>query len=80
MNGWRIDKNIPVALLLTIALQMAIALWWAGGLDRRVAANEDALKALQNKMQATEAFRDDLATVKNDISWIKNWLRQNGNQ
>lgn len=80
MNGWRIDKNIPVALLITIALQMAIALWWAGGLDRRVAANEDALKSLQVKIQATEVFRDDLVTVKNDICWIKNWLEQNGKQ
>ena len=36
MQGWRIDKHVPAALILTIFLQTAGAIWWASSINYRV--------------------------------------------
>ena len=37
---WTVDRKIPLALVLTIVLQTAGALWWASKLESRVQAVE----------------------------------------
>jgi hypothetical protein len=34
---WHLDKKVPLALIITILLQTSLAIWWASGLDERVA-------------------------------------------
>jgi hypothetical protein len=29
---WHLDKRIPIALIVTIALQTAMAVWWAAAI------------------------------------------------
>ena len=38
---WTVDKRIPLALLVTIALQTGGIVWWAAGLSSRVASLEE---------------------------------------
>lgn len=35
-SGWRLDLQIPVALLASMLLQSAVAVWWAAQIDSRV--------------------------------------------
>ena len=35
---WHLDKRVPVALIVTIAMQTMLAVWWAAGLSSDVAA------------------------------------------
>lgn len=38
--NWHLDKRIPIALIVTIILQSAAAIWWAARVDQRVTAIE----------------------------------------
>lgn len=37
---WHLDKRVPIALIVTICMQTAAAIWWASALDSRVSALE----------------------------------------
>tara|TARA_R110000868_G_scaffold40543_5_gene139812 strand:- start:1981 stop:2241 length:261 start_codon:yes stop_codon:yes gene_type:complete len=39
-SGWRIDRHVPVALVLTIILQTGAALMWSGAAAERLTALE----------------------------------------
>jgi hypothetical protein len=46
---WHVEKNIPLALILTfggaIGLQSVAAVWWAAGVNARVLQIEDAIRS-----------------------------------
>ena len=51
-NGrWTIDRKIPLALIITLAIQSGVFIWWAAGIDFRVTQLEkgDALRAPQGE-------------------------------
>ena len=33
---WHLDKRVPIALILTILIQSAAAIWWAAGMTERM--------------------------------------------
>lgn len=39
-NGWSVDKHIPIALILAIAMQTGGAIWFAAKMDSRVESLE----------------------------------------
>ncbi len=39
-TGWRIDRHVPVALVITILLQTGAALLWSGAAAERLSALE----------------------------------------
>lgn len=51
-TGWKLDKHIPIAVILTLVIQTGGIVWWASNLDTRLenlethVAKEDA-KAVQ---------------------------------
>lgn len=36
INGWHLDKRVPLALIVTIFIQTAGAFWWAATIAARV--------------------------------------------
>lgn len=68
---WRVDKHIPLALIVAILIQTAGATWWAAGLSARVdflekqaignAPISDRTTRLETKM---EAITDALSEIK----------------
>lgn len=42
-TGWRLERSIPVGVILAIAVQTGGALAWAGGAAERIAALERRL-------------------------------------
>lgn len=35
-NRWKIDRHIPIALILTVLLQTVGAVWWTAKLESRI--------------------------------------------
>ena len=47
-NGaWHLDRRVPLALVVMIALQTLAAIWWASQIDNRVSILEGAVVSLQ---------------------------------
>lgn len=40
-QGWRVDKHIPLAVIVTIAIQTAAIVWYTAKMDARVATLEE---------------------------------------
>jgi hypothetical protein len=40
MGGWKLDKHVPLAVMLAIAVQTAGLIWYASKLDSRVSSLE----------------------------------------
>lgn len=44
-GGWHLDKRVPIALIVTLVLQTAGAVWWISGIVHRLdAATETNVK------------------------------------
>jgi len=46
-ESWHLDKRVPVAIILSIALQTFAAIWWAATVNSRVAAAETNIVKLE---------------------------------
>lgn len=57
---WRIDHRIPIALIFTIVMQSALAVWWAATAQRDITFNTELSR--RNEIGVREN-RDTLAEV-----------------
>jgi hypothetical protein len=39
-TGWHLDRRVPLAIIVTLAMQTVGAVWWAASLNQRVAVLE----------------------------------------
>lgn len=60
-RSWHLGREIPLALIATLALQTLGALWWAASFAARVEANERALVVAQLGQQALDRRQDEEA-------------------
>lgn len=67
-DHWHLDKRVPIALVIMLAVQAMTAVWWASGMDSRVAT----LERIAVKNEGVEAR---LARIEEGQSWIKNTLQ-----
>ena len=49
---WHLDKKVPITLIVTILVHLGVSIWWARGLESRLASVE--------RDQARQERRDDL--------------------
>lgn len=72
---WHLDKRIPVALILTLLGQMAVAIWWARGVDNDVAALKASDAAQASDIRAVSATQQAQAVsagmLSQDVQSIK---------
>lgn len=71
ISHWRVDKRIPIALLLTLFIQIVSGIVWATQLNARV-------YNLENEAGASSGFGEKLARIderlqnlKQDMEFIK---------
>lgn len=65
---WHLDKRVPIALIVTIVAQTVAVVWWASGVDHRVAAVESSLLMHATRMNGIEtAGRAELAGLRTEI-------------
>lgn len=53
-SHWHLDKRVPLALIVTIAIQTAAALWWAASVTFRVDGLIDNQAETKNRIAALE--------------------------
>jgi uncharacterized protein YlxW (UPF0749 family) len=44
---WHLDKRVPIALIFTLFVQTAAAIWWAASINERMAVNESTITAIK---------------------------------
>ncbi len=78
---WHLDKKVPIALIATLLLQTGGLVWWARGLDARVAALEKGDETritkdtqLNNIAIDLAVLKENVKTTKDDISSMKDGL------
>ena len=62
-ESWHLNKKVPIALILTIVVQTAGAVWWVALLESRLSRAEEALLIQRDdpvRLARLEGFRDDL--------------------
>ena len=71
VETWHLDKRVPIALILTLLLQMGTAIWWASRMDTRVSIVEDhiANSNAHNRAQH-ERFSAGINTNTRDIAVV----------
>lgn len=80
-NHWRVDKRIPIALLITLFFQIFAAIVWATQLNARVNNLEqhdvntigfsEKLARIDERIQA---LNQDTQSIKNDVAKVINHL------
>jgi hypothetical protein len=65
-SGWKIDKHIPVAVIITIIMQTFGVIWWAAGIDGRISAIEK-----MNLEERTKTIERDIPVIREKINNIE---------
>ena len=65
--GWYLDKKIPLALFLAIAVQTGTAIWWAAGITKNVESQISANQATAARIAALEAARNAVENKQSEI-------------
>ena len=81
-EGWRLDKKVPLSIILAIVAQTAVLFMWGARLDQRVTQIEttsanhtiviEAMRSNQSDTKATLARMDErLAATSDGVKEIK---------
>jgi len=77
---WHVDRRVPVALIVTILLQSAAAVWWAASVDGEVVHHGQEIAALKVKdaddSRRLEAIVERLARIEERASAQLDMLRR----
>lgn len=50
---WHLDKRVPIALIFTLFVQSAAAIWWAASINERMSANEANITTIKADQAVT---------------------------
>lgn len=75
-SAWHLDKKIPIAIILALALQTAGAFWWAGKADERLSALERKVDQAAPQGDRLTRVETKLESVQDGILEIKSILRK----
>ena len=67
ITHWQIDRRIPIALLVTLFLQIAIAIIWTTQLNARV-------DTLEQKADYSSDFGEKLARIDERLQAVKQYM------
>ncbi len=67
ISHWRVDKRIPIALLITLFLQIASAIIWTTQLNARV-------DTLEQKAAYSSDFGEKLARIDERLQAVKQYM------
>jgi hypothetical protein len=69
-SRWRIDKRVPVAVIIAMILQIAGILVWATQLDARVGGVEQQLQGESLLLEKFARLEERLEFLKRDVEGI----------
>lgn len=80
ITHWRVDKRIPIALLVTLFLQIAAAIIWATQLNARVGTLEQEVVGTSDFGEKLARIDERLQNMKQDVEFIKREVGSVGNR
>jgi hypothetical protein len=60
-ENWHLDKRVPIALILTIAMQTSAAIWWASSVSERIGQVERAQDVIARRAEAVDGRQQEQA-------------------
>jgi septation ring formation regulator EzrA len=72
-SSWKLDKHIPIALIIAILAQTAAAVWYAAKLDQRVfmlEANKIEITRLVSVEEKLNGVKESLGEIKSSVARI----------
>lgn len=75
---WHLDKKVPIALILTIALQTGAMIWWASSLSERVNTLERQEAARAPQGDRLTRVEVKIESIQEGITEIKRLIRREG--
>ncbi|MFZ3035376.1 MAG: hypothetical protein WA138_15350 [Parvibaculum sp.] len=70
-SGWRIDRHVPVALVLTILLQTGAALMWSGAAAERLSALERRTARTDEVVERTARLEEQAKDMRATLTRIE---------
>lgn len=70
-RGWIIDRHIPIALLIGLAMQTVGAIWWAASTTARIDQLESQAKANAPMAERVIRVEEKIGAIQAGISEIK---------
>ena len=63
MTGWHLDKRVPIAFIIALAIQTGAIVWWAATLSTR-------LDAVETWITENKKVTEELAVIKTKQDYI----------
>lgn len=73
---WHLDKRVPIALIITIAVQTAGIVWWASSLSERVNTLERRADASAPQGDRLTRVEVKIENVQEGIARIERLIRK----
>lgn len=73
VGKWRVDRTVPLALVIGMAMQFAGFVWFASDLNTRVAQLEKTQVSMERAARIEEqviGLRDDMSDIKADLKLL----------
>lgn len=72
---WRLDRHIPISLIVTILVQTGAFVWWGATTDQKVAVLKDRLDAIAPNSDRLTRVEVKVDTVQQSINRIEGYIR-----
>ena len=76
-DHWHVDRKIPLALILTLAMQTLTAIWWAANVNARLATVEVTAAASREVSERITRLEVQQQEIREDLRDLIQVLRQN---
>lgn len=73
---WHVGKEIPIAMILTIAIQTAGIIWWAAGINSRVDMLERQVSSAGWQAEKIIRIDEKLANVQMSVAEVKELIKE----
>jgi len=73
---WHLDRKVPIALIITIAVQTGGIIWWASDVNARVAQLERQAVAAGPQSERIIRLETQIEAIREGIAEIKVLIRR----
>ena len=73
---WHLDKKVPIALIMTLAVQTVTIVWWAATASARLDQLERATAIFAPHIERVIRVEEKVGVVQQGIAEIKTILRE----
>lgn len=74
-NNWHLDKKVPIALIITLALNIGATSWWAATASEKLASLERRIDMAAPQADRLTRVETKLENVQDSLVEIKTLLR-----